>query len=250
MPVERDLEVLKFKDGMLKISGDGAFYTLQGEGPSMGSPAVFLRLHKCNLQCVWCDTPYTWKKDDDRYWTESKDLTIKESADMLRQTWGAENLAVQKRAVFTGGEPLLQQSKIELLADELGPEWKIEIETNGTVMPSDKMLGIAQFNCSPKLANSENNMRARVRPDVIRKLATGNTTFKFVVTAPEELDEIERDYIQGCGVPIEKVILMPEGTSAEAIHEHALLVSEYAKQKGYRMLGRMQVDIWGSQRKT
>ncbi len=248
MSVEHDLSKLKFQPDKLKISGDGAFYTLQGEGPTMGSPAVFLRLHKCNLQCVWCDTPYTWKKDDDRYWTESQDLTIKESADLIRKSWGTTNPDVQKRFVLTGGEPMLQQAKIEQLAEELGSDWKLEIETNGTIMPTDKLLQIAQFNCSPKLANSDNKFRARVRPDVIRKLATGNTTFKFVVTAPEELDEIQRDYIDGCGVPVEKVILMPEGTSPEALQEHARLVAEYAKEKGFRMLGRMQVDIWGAKR--
>ena len=30
--------------------------TLQGEGPMAGHPAMFLRLRRCNLQCVWCDT--------------------------------------------------------------------------------------------------------------------------------------------------------------------------------------------------
>src|SRR5690606_2170027 len=34
--------------------------TIQGEGPSMGRPCAFVRLFQCNLQCTWCDTPYTW----------------------------------------------------------------------------------------------------------------------------------------------------------------------------------------------
>ena len=248
--MERDRSKLQFQPDKLKVSGDGAFYTLQGEGISMGEPAVFLRLHRCNLQCVWCDTPYTWKESDERYWTESKDLTIKESADMIRNTWGAENPAIQKRAVITGGEPLLQQKRILELADELGPDWKLEVETNGTVPPSDDLIGRVQFNCSPKIANSENAFRARVRPEAIKKLVQGDAWFKFVVTKPEELDEIERDYIKGCGVPADRVILMPEGTDQNAIWQHAQQVAEYAKVKGYRMLGRMQVDVWGSQRKT
>lgn len=43
-----------------RVSGDGVFYTLQGEGASMGRPATFLRLHHCNLDCSWCDAWYTW----------------------------------------------------------------------------------------------------------------------------------------------------------------------------------------------
>jgi 7-carboxy-7-deazaguanine synthase len=34
--------------------------TLQGEGPSAGRPASFIRLSGCLLSCRWCDTPWTW----------------------------------------------------------------------------------------------------------------------------------------------------------------------------------------------
>ncbi|MGH3922689.1 MAG: 7-carboxy-7-deazaguanine synthase QueE, partial [Pseudonocardiaceae bacterium] len=34
--------------------------TFQGEGPSVGQQALFIRLSSCNLSCSWCDTPYTW----------------------------------------------------------------------------------------------------------------------------------------------------------------------------------------------
>ena len=41
------------------------FYSLQGEGSTMGIPAVFLRLSGCNLLCdgAWrCDTIEVWQK--------------------------------------------------------------------------------------------------------------------------------------------------------------------------------------------
>src|SRR3954467_9071958 len=41
------------------LSIHSIFYTLQGEGPYSGCPAVFMRLAGCNLQCPGCDTDYT-----------------------------------------------------------------------------------------------------------------------------------------------------------------------------------------------
>jgi organic radical activating enzyme len=40
--------------------GPEIFHTLQGEGVSVGLPAVFIRASRCNLHCVWCDTDHTW----------------------------------------------------------------------------------------------------------------------------------------------------------------------------------------------
>src|SRR5262245_42764119 len=36
------------------------FLSLQGEGPSAGTPAHFLRLQGCDVGCTWCDSKYTW----------------------------------------------------------------------------------------------------------------------------------------------------------------------------------------------
>ena len=36
--------------------------TWQGEGPSAGKVAAFVRLGLCDQACSWCDTPYTWDR--------------------------------------------------------------------------------------------------------------------------------------------------------------------------------------------
>lgn len=240
-------EAVRLDKEHFRVSGDCVFYTLQGEGKTMGLPSVFLRLHVCNLRCVWCDAYYTWNPKTTEFWTESKQWTIEETAENIRNAWGTE-APVQKRVIVTGGEPLLQKDQIDRLMQELGEEWKLEIETNGTIMPTEWQLANAQFNCSPKLRNSQNIDQARRKQDVIQRLAQADTLFKFVVMHNEDLDEIERDWVQAYNIPVDQVCLMPQGVTAEEVHKNAQRVVEYAKLKGYRLLGRLQNEIWGAKR--
>lgn len=245
----KDPEKLRFKEGEIKLSGDGVFYTMQSEGTNMGKPAVFMRLHVCNLRCVWCDTPYTWNPDMPEFWQEPKDVPVQEAADLIKATWGAPEGTIEKRLVITGGEPLIQQKTVEQVVEKLGPDWKVEVETNGTIAPSDKMIEMGvQFNCSPKLANSENSPKARIRPAVIEKFKQADTYFKFVVMKPEEIDEVENDYIKPMGIDPQRVIMMPQGVTAEEVRMNARKVFETTKAKGYRLLGRLQTEIWGAKR--
>jgi len=232
-----------------KVSGDGIFFTLQGEGFSMGKPAVFLRLHFCNLRCCWCDTWYTWKTDTKEFWTESKDWSVIKTAQMIKKAWKVQNPKILKRLVITGGEPLLQKEKIDQLLGKL-PEWNIEIETNGTIMPTKKMLTRCQFNCSPKLKNSKNTKSLRIKHYVLQALNRVNTNFKFVVMANEDINEIEKDFIVPNMLDINKIIIMPQGITTDELSVNARRVMEKVKIKGYRLLGRLHCDIWGTKRRV
>ena len=79
--------------------------TFQGEGPSTGHRAAFVRLGRCNLTCTWCDTPYTW--DWERF---------DPSVELSRRTVAALLAEIEAMApeivVVTGGEPLLQQRRL------------------------------------------------------------------------------------------------------------------------------------------
>ena len=242
-------EILRIEPGHFKVSGDGVFYTLQGEGDSMGKPAVFLRLHFCNLRCYWCDAWYTWNSNTKEFWMESNNWSVKKAAQTIKKAWPVKNRQLQKRLVITGGEPLLQKNTIDQLIDML-PDWYVEVETNGTIMPTDKMLKRCQFNCSPKLENSRNLKSLRIKPDVLNPLNKVNTVFKFVVMTEKDIDEIERDFVKPFRLDINKIIIMPQGVTAEEVSRNARRVVEKVKEKGYKLLGRLQCDIWGARRRV
>jgi 7-carboxy-7-deazaguanine synthase len=232
---------LKMKPDEFKVSGDQVFFTLQGEGQSIGKPAVFLRLHFCNLRCSWCDTRYTWDKNGKEFWQEGEDWSFQHTLEEISTN-------PTKRLVITGGEPMLQQGKIAEFM-ELIPDWEIEIETNGTITPLPYLEQRCQFNVSPKLANSDNPLKLRYKPEVLKVFnELPMTTFKFVVQSKRDFEEIDQ-IVNECKLDSSKIIIMPEGTTQEEIRSHALSVSEQVKQRGWRLLPRLQVMLWGAKRK-
>jgi organic radical activating enzyme len=236
---------VKLNKDKFRLSGDGVFYTIQGEGITMGMPSIFVRLHICNLRCVWCDAYYTWNPKSKEFWTESYEKTSDELIATIEEKWLPKD--VTPRVIFTGGEPMLQQDLIIEVLNKR-PDWNYEIETNGTIMPKEEILNKFQFNCSPKLNNSKNLRVTRYKPEVIKELNKYNTQFKFVVMTNEDIKEMEDDFLPL--IDKSKVVLMPQGVSAKEVNDNAIKVVEYAKEKGYRLLDRLHVNIWGAKRKV
>src|SRR3954465_12992897 len=138
--------------------------TFQGEGPSLGRRAGFVRLGRCNLACHWCDTKYTW---DWSTYDPAQELTPRTVDSVVAEL---DAMAVPM-VVVTGGEPLLQQrALLPLLQACWSRRQRIEVETAGTVAPSPEAVALVdQWNVSPKLANSGNAAERRHRPDVLRQ---------------------------------------------------------------------------------
>ncbi|MBS1995880.1 MAG: 7-carboxy-7-deazaguanine synthase QueE [Cyanobacteria bacterium SZAS LIN-2] len=132
----------------LKLWVQEVFYTLQGEGPFSGQPAVFVRLGGCNLACFWCDTDFessTWQPD--LYELLSKISSVRPAfCDLI---------------VITGGEPF-RQNIAPLIENLLARNLRVQIETNGTLwvpLPEDERLHIV---CSPKTARLNEELEGRI----------------------------------------------------------------------------------------
>ncbi len=102
------------------------FYTLQGEGPFAGMPAVFVRLAGCGLACTFCDTAFD--RVDNR-------MTIEVIREEVAASWRAPQSAWQPLLmVISGGEPLRQD--ITGLVDAMCKSgWSVQIETAGYMDP-------------------------------------------------------------------------------------------------------------------
>jgi 7-cyano-7-deazaguanosine (preQ0) biosynthesis protein QueE len=217
--------------------------TFQGEGPSIGQRAGFVRLGRCNLACTWCDTPYTW--DWDRF-DPAVELRRVDTSVLLEQLTGMGVPLV----VITGGEPLLQQRHlVPLLEGVRAGGMRVEVETAGTIPPTAEVVRlVTRFNVSPKLASSGNPAEQRLRPSVLAAFAaTNRAVFKFVVGVPGELDEVEA-MAASAGLAKDSIWVMPEGTDAASILDRGHALAQPVLDRGWHLTTRLHVLLWGDQR--
>jgi 7-carboxy-7-deazaguanine synthase len=220
------------------------FYSIQGEGPNVGKPAVFLRLAGCNLRCEWCDSKYAI--------TITKTKTSNSLSNSLSYSNSCNQVVKQirqfpcKHLVITGGEPLLQQGELLGLLKQL-KGYFVEVETNGSIA-----LKIAKYvehiNCSPKLSNSGNKPYAlKIKP------ANKKVIYKFVVSAGahlrqgfgarlRDINEIKR-FIRANKIPKNRVWLMPEGVDREKIIERSKWIIEICKKEGFNFSPRLHIML-------
>ncbi|HLM29695.1 MAG TPA: 7-carboxy-7-deazaguanine synthase QueE [Acidimicrobiales bacterium] len=215
--------------------------TFQGEGPSAGRRAGFVRLGRCNLDCAWCDTPYTW--DWRRF-----DPAVELSAEPVEGIVARLAEMAPEIVVITGGEPLLQQRRlVPLLVACREGGWPVEIETNGTLAPDPAVVAlVAGWNVSPKLANSGVPRERRVRPDALAALlATGRAVFKFVATSPDDLDEIAE---LADAHDLSPIWVMPEGIDAATVLDRARSLAAPTLARGWNLTPRLHILLWGDER--
>lgn len=258
------------------------FYSIQGEGPSMGVPCYFIRLSGCNLECGGRGSTKsgllhdnaTWRCDSMEVWTKGTKMSYQEILDKLR---GRENvfanIAGGAHIVITGGEPLLQQKKIVAFLQELHADYNawltdnmawmwakdvyVEVETNGTVLPIPELLLselelngrpaniiVSQWNVSPKLQNSGMPKAARISRGPLQTLVAAKAYFKFVIEDEHDFFEVCSDYIEPYQIPSVSTYLMPAADNDSDLTRVSQVVAQIAMDNALRFSSRLHIHIW------
>ena len=168
------------------------FFTLQGEGPYAGKPALFIRLAKCNIACSFCDTFFddgdwmTFEEINSKayhticdYWnTQGKDVPLWILPEGNLDSLGPFNCVL----VVTGGEPLLQKNLMDYLNYSKNYFTAMQIESNGTV--NQDVPEHVTLVCSPKCSEKNGVATKYLAPtDLILERAD---CLKFVMSAEED----------------------------------------------------------------
>ena len=221
------------------------YESLQGEGFLTGTPSVFVRTSGCNLRCRYCDTPFaSWNP-------EGEDSSVDEVFDAVAELQ-------HQYVVITGGEPMLFAELVPL-CDQLRAAGKhITVETAGTLsLPVECDL----MSVSPKLQNStpvdasarwiDRHEKTRHAPDVIRYLVTRYPyQMKFVVSAPEDCEEVLQYLVEFPEIDRERVMLMPEGCTMPRLESVARWLEPFCAEHDMLFCPRRQIEWYGSLRGT
>ena len=234
------------------------FYSLQGEGITMGIPAFFIRLTGCNLMCGGKGVEKdglmrdgaTWICDTIKVWMKGQTYGIAELVKFLDQEFGLlEKLSNGVHLIITGGEPLLQAQRtinlISFINKQINAPAIVEIETNGTFLPSNELDQLVSYwNCSPKLSNSGMPSQQCLIPKQLQWFSENpKTMFKFVISQPSDFEEIN-ELFKYYNLDRKKLVLMPAANNIENLLINNKMVAELCIEHNVRMCTRLHVEIW------
>jgi 7-carboxy-7-deazaguanine synthase len=215
--------------------------TMHPQGPSAGRRCSVIQMGGCNLSCTWCDSAFTWNTA--RY-------------DLSREVgyWPITEIAEQALAcrpsmvVISGGEPLQQQNSeawaqlLDLLAAT-----EIGVETNGTFAPIEATLTRVHWvTVSPKLAHSGDPSWARINGEVLvdwgHRARDFNIDFSFTVRDVSDVATVST-MAAIHGLPLERIWIIPEGTTPTISLNRLQEVSDAALNAGLNLSARLNAQV-------
>lgn len=238
--------------------------TIQGEGKKVGTPSVFIRFGKCNMQCsgfeVEYETPSGLKKCScDSF--HASDIAFKDywykydAASTLINDVNKFMPKYKVDIVITGGEPLLYWNNEEFqkfIYYYISNGYNLTIETNGSIDINfnEEWQKSILFSISVKLSNSGESIEKRINPKALSKIINfvNESYLKFVISdsfiiqASQEIDTILNQ------IPFVEVYLMPLGDTSKQINQNSESIINLALQKGYKYSDRLHIRVWDNKR--
>ena len=230
------------------------FHSIQGEGPKIGRPSIFIRLSGCNLYCSWCDTPYTWNWKGTKYAHDADIKYIKSNEQTSLEIVELTDQILQypcRNIVITGGEPMVQQKALFRLSEALLKKgsFTIDIETNATIQPNEDFDSlVSKYICSPKLSNANVPEKLRMKENVLGWFAASEKAyFKFVASKIDDFDEITA-LVNNIGINPDSVYIMAEALNESHLNDRQVEIAETCLALGYRYGDRLHLRLFGDKR--
>lgn len=169
----------------LKADISEIFSSVQGEGILVGAKQIFVRFHKCNMACAYCDEARSGS---------TIEYSPKELIDEIRKL--NRKKGPHHSVSFTGGEPLLYADFLyQALAALKKEKLRLYIETNGT-LPEEIAKIIDRVDIIAmdfKLPSSTGEGEFWAEHYEFLKIASAKKVFvKLVVTPNTEKSDIAR----------------------------------------------------------
>jgi 7-carboxy-7-deazaguanine synthase len=170
-----------------KLRVSEIFYSIQGEGPLSGRPAIFVRLYGCNLNCSWCDTRYAREGGVFKIWEIEELITfLKEKFKNIREV------------TITGGEPLLQKGTFALIERLFSMGFTVCLETNGSLslkgLPQEviKVMDFKTPSSGMEKFNLYENLEFLDRKDAVKFVIADKKDFAWSIQKCKEFAIFEK----------------------------------------------------------
>lgn len=198
------------------------FESIQGEGPLIGLPMMFVRTNRCNLRCKWCDSTYTFQGGRDHVLEYVLDKVSKSGREWI---------------CFTGGEPLLQKDSLDFVKGAVEMGKKVLIETGGSLSVSEYVkIENTVIDMDIKTPSSgEQDSLDRKNIELLRS----TDYIKFVISNEEDF-EYALDFVKNISRKMQVVFQPAWGGNLKDLTEKVLKLN-----LDIRVLPQLHKLIWG-----
>lgn len=216
--------------------------TIQGEGPLIGVPTMFVRFGGCDYRCKWCDTPYAVLPEEVK--KNSTRMTAEQIVEKVNQSQHC------KWVTFSGGNPLLYD--LSELVDRLHEAgWRVAVETQGTVyrewVQKADLLVVSPKPPSSGMTTDFIKLKQFMdHPNVALKVVVfDDTDYEYAVYVRQKFDDPSISFTLQVGNAV------GEDTLSNLVEKLRWLIERAVKDKrlfNVRVLPQLHVWVWGNQR--
>lgn len=122
--------------------------TLEGEGPYLGEPTIYVRTGRCDYNCSWCDSKHA--VDQRQYQSEWRSMHPEAIFQEMHALAGGKPILM----TISGGNPAIYASVGTLIALLHRAGHRIKVETQGSIV-QEWFADIDVLSLSPKPPSSE-----------------------------------------------------------------------------------------------